>query len=419
MQKYFIWTVVLLTFVFRAVAWTQEQLKLVSQLNRQRELTTEERLKVLTEAWGLVKDTFYDPKLNGVPWDSVKSDFTPQFEAARTAGEVADLLRQLVATLHASHIGLLTHEEYIQTQHILPFFFERVNGRSFVSCVFEPKDGPTVPLRVGDELISVDGSDAKVLRLPSVTYLYPVLTNPYYGPAKSTAEVRIRRSGSELVVKVQRIRRFDDVRALCTKSLDGNIRYVRFLKFDSWTIPLNEISATLKTASASDALIIDLRNCVGGDGPVNSLLSGILIGSGKPMYATLKRGMASQDSEKAMAVSEKTDSPFTKPVAVLVNENTESEPEIFTAVMKEYKRVRVFGSTTRGAFNGWTEGTSLAFNAGILVIPVTRTVTAPGNEYEGRGVTPDTAVANTEQDFAAGRDAVLDAAIAYLRRSGD
>jgi C-terminal processing protease CtpA/Prc len=416
MQKYLIWTVVLLTFVFRAVAWTQEQPQLVSQPNRQRELTTEERLKVLTEAWGLVKDTFYDPKLNGVPWDSVKSEFTPQFEAARTAGEVADLLRQLVATLHASHIGLLTHEEYIQTQHILPFFFERVNGLSFVSYVFEPKDGSTVPLRVGDELISVDGSDAKVLRLPSVTSVYPVFTNPYYGPAGSTAALRIRRSGSELVVNVQRIRRFDDVRAMCTNSLDGNIQHVRFLKFDSGTVPLSDISALLKTVSAADALIIDLRNCVGGDDSVDSLLSGALIGSDMPLYASLKRGMTAQDSGKTTAFSRKTDSPFTKPVAVLVNGNTESEPEVFTAVMKEYKRVRVFGSTTRGAFNGASEATGLSFKSGILAIPVERVVTAAGNEYEGRGVTPDSAIANTEQDFAAGRDAVLDAAVAYLRR---
>ncbi len=81
-------------------------------------------------------------------------------------------------------------------------------------------------------------------------------------------------------------------------------------------------------------------------------------------------------SGMAMAVSGKTDSPFTKPVAVLVNENTESEPEIFTAIMKEYKRVSVFGSTTRGAFNGSTEGTGLSFKAGMLAIPIDRTVTA-------------------------------------------
>ena len=415
MRRCVISTVLLLTFGFRPLAWPQDNPKPVSQPDRQRELTTEQRLKVLNEVWELVKDNFYDPKMNGVAWEGVRSQFTPQFEAARTAGDVADLLKQLLSTLHASHIGLLTREEFVQTQNVLPFFFQRVADRSFVSYVFEPKDGSTVPLQIGDEIIGVDGSNANALRLPSVTFVYPVFTNPYYGAARSIAEVRIKRSGSELLMKVQRIKQFDDVRAMCTKIMDGNIRYVRFLKFDSWTVPLNEISAMLKTASASDALIIDLRNCVGGDGAVHSLLSGTLIGSDKPLYASLKRGVAFH-SGTAMAVSGKTDSPFTKPVAVLVNENTESEPEIFTAIMKEYKRVRVFGSTTRGAFNGSTEGTGLSFKAGMLAIPIDRTVTAAGNEYEGRGVTPDTAVANTVQDFAAGRDAVLDAAVAYLRR---
>lgn len=418
MRKCLIWTVLLLTFVFRPVAWTQDEPKRVSQPDRQRELTTEQRLKVLDEAWGLVKADFYDPKLNGVAWDSIKSQFTPQFEAARTAGEVADLLRQLLSTLRASHIGLLTREEYAQTRNGLPLFFERVGDRSFVSYVFEPKDGSLVPLRVGDEIISVDGVDARALRLPTVTYLNPVFTNPYYGPAQSIAEVRIRRLGSERVVKVRRTRLFDDVRALCTKSLDGNIRYIRFLKFDSETVPINDLAALLQTTSTSDALIIDLRNCAGGDAAVDLLLSGALIGSDKPMYASLKRGVAFP-SGMVMAVSARADSPFTKLVAVLVNDNTESEPEVFTAVMKEYKRVRVFGGKTRAAFNGASEGTGLSFKVGMVAIPVDRTVTAAGNEYEGRGVTPDTTVKNTEQDFAAGRDAVLDAAVAYLRRTSN
>ncbi len=68
MRNYLIRIAILLTFVFRPLAWPQDESKHISQPDRQRELTTEERLKVLNEAWELVRDNFYDPKLNGVAW---------------------------------------------------------------------------------------------------------------------------------------------------------------------------------------------------------------------------------------------------------------------------------------------------------------------------------------------------------------
>ncbi len=382
-----------------------------AQTGRSPELTLDQRREVFNQAWGLVNATFYDPGFNGVSWEGVKTKFAPRFDAVRTAGDVSDLVREMLATLRASHIGLLTREEFSYTQNGLPFFFERVGSRVFVSYVFQPKDGSAVPLRMGDEIVSVDNIEARFLRLPSVTHVDPVWTNPYYGPAMSAAHVRIRRAGRELMVGVQRRSRFDDVRTMSATGVDGGIRYVRFLKLNSQTISLEELAAVLKTAISADGIIVDLRNCVGGDGAINSMLSGVLLGPDKALYAEVRRRSTARD----MILSGKTDLRFTRPVAVLVNGNTESEPEIFTAVMKEYKRVRVFGSTTRGAFNGYTEGSALPYGAGIIAIPVTRTVTAMGNEYEGRGVVPDEAVAGTERDFAEGRDAVLEAALAYLR----
>jgi C-terminal processing protease CtpA/Prc len=98
-------------------------------------------------------------------------------------------------------------------------------------------------------------------------------------------------------------------------------------------------------------------------------------------------------------------------VVVLVNGQTASEPEMLTAALKEYGRVTVVGTRTRGAFNGFTEGMGLPDGAGILVVPIDRDVSPQGKEYEGVGVTPDVMAWNKARDYRMGRDRVLEAAL--------
>jgi carboxyl-terminal processing protease len=105
--------------------------------------------------------------------------------------------------------------------------------------------------------------------------------------------------------------------------------------------------------------------------------------------------------------------PFTKPVAVLVDELSMSTSEILAGGLKDLARARIFGTKTPGAAlpsrvdvlpNG--DGFQYAFANYIAV---------GGKPLEGLGVTPDVETPVTRAALLAGRDPAVDAAVSWIR----
>jgi carboxyl-terminal processing protease len=104
---------------------------------------------------------------------------------------------------------------------------------------------------------------------------------------------------------------------------------------------------------------------------------------------------------------------FTKPVFVLISEETGSAAEGFAWYMRERTHARLIGAQTAGALlssdrfdlgEGWS-----------VTIPVHGLWGPDGQDYGDRAVTPHEAIAPTREDLCAGRDPVLAAA---LQRAG-
>jgi C-terminal processing protease CtpA/Prc len=375
------------------------------------ELTHAQKQQVIDAVWRNVRDRFYDPGFRGVDWDEVHEKYLDRIDQTRTRTQLAQMIRNMVATLHNSHIGLLTEEEYRRTQNVLPFFFDSTSDHVFVSYVFRPRQpGVTVPLQFGDEIISVDEHVATELKLPSVTWLDPVMSNPYYGPAKSSAALRVRRGNTTLSVDVSRVRRFADVTPLSNVRLDDRTDYLRFLKMDKSAIAPDVLRLALNEALPYLAMIIDLRHCVGGDATVLDVVGGMLLGPGVELSRQVPRGASFSDKKVTVELTADFGAVYKGTVILLVDGNTESGPEALAAALQEYGRAKIVGERTRGAFNGYTEAVDLPFDAGILVVPVDKGISPHGKEYEGVGVVPDVLAENSVEDFRSGRDTVLETA---------
>jgi carboxyl-terminal processing protease len=380
------------------------------------ELTRAEKQQVLDVAWTSFHDLFYDTSFRGMNWDEVHQKYLSRIDKARTRQQLAALIREMIASLHNSHTGLLTGEEYKRTQNVLPFFFDSASGHIFVSYVFVPRQpGGRVPLQFGDEIINVDGRAATDLKLPSATWLDDVMSNPYYGPAKSTATVRIRRGNTSLSVAAPRVRRFADVMPLQVQKLDDEVVYLRFLKMDKEAIPAHELQVALSQTLPFMALIIDVRHCAGGDATIVDMVGGMLLGPGVELTTHVPRGASPTDQRSIVERTSDFGAHYRGKVVLLVDGNTESGPEMLAAALREYDRAVVVGDRTRGAFNGYTEGISLPFDVGILEVPINRSVSPQGKDYEGVGIPPDVASENSEMDFRTGRDVVIDAARHLLK----
>ena len=58
-------------------------------------------------AWRIVRDSHFDKTLNGVDWDAVAAELRPKAAAARTAGELRAVLRDMLGRLGQSHFAML------------------------------------------------------------------------------------------------------------------------------------------------------------------------------------------------------------------------------------------------------------------------------------------------------------------------
>jgi carboxyl-terminal processing protease len=108
--------------------------------------------------------------------------------------------------------------------------------------------------------------------------------------------------------------------------------------------------------------------------------------------------------------------PFTGPVAILTDEGTASTSEMVAAGLQEARRAVVIGDVTLGAV---LPSVIESLPGGAVMQYVVADFKTPGGVLlEGRGVLPDRRVVETRAALGAGRDPVLEAALAALKARG-
>ncbi len=78
------------------------------------------------QVWELVRDRFYDPRLNGLDWQEQRVRFRPDAAAARSREDAAVAINAMLAKLGASHTRYYTPEDpaYYQLADIFVFALE-------------------------------------------------------------------------------------------------------------------------------------------------------------------------------------------------------------------------------------------------------------------------------------------------------
>src|SRR5690606_25990103 len=99
-------------------------------------------------------------------------------------------------------------------------------------------------------------------------------------------------------------------------------------------------------------------------------------------------------------------------LAILVDSSSYSASEIFAGGMQAIHRARVFGTRTPG---GALPAVVERLPGGdVIQYAIGDFVTAAGDRIEGRGVVPDEVVVPRRDDLLAGRDPILEAALAWF-----
>jgi hypothetical protein len=178
----------------------------------------------------------------------------------------------------------------------------------------------------------------------------------------------------------------------------------------------NAIAAFFEKYHVADGFVIDIRDNIGGYSiPVKELAERFT--DKKRLYAISRLrspdNIYSYQEPEYWTIEPRSGKNISnRPVALLINENTQSAAELFTLMMKTLPNVTLIGDTTSGVFsdthisklpNGWEYRMSIR-----------KTTDSNDNSLEDIGIVPDILIENTRKDIDNGKDKVIEYAIKYL-----
>ena len=377
---------------------------------------TAANVKAFDEAWQEVRESFYDPKFKGLDWNAVGRKYRSL--AAEPQADVARIINDMLAQLHASHTGYYTPDEIAYydladifshglrrelekhfakgevAYHGVGMFTRVIDGRHFISGLFDGFPAAAAKLKVGDEIVTADGASFDPVK-------------SFAGKATSKVKLTIRREAGADPVTVEVVPQIVRPNEAFLTAMENGARLIekdghRLGYVHIWSYARRQYQELLEDLiegkfKEADALIWDLRDGWGGAQP-----DYLDIFNARSPSMTL----TGRDGESIV------NGRWRKPVILLINGGTRSGKEILAHGFKKYGYGEVVGTRSAGAVLAGRA--FLQSNGNLLLIAVTD-VAVDGERLEGVGVNPDHDVP-FDIRYAGGADPQLNAAIDILVR---
>lgn len=208
------------------------------------------------------------------------------------------------------------------------------------------------------------------------------------GAPKTPIDLTIVRKGLADPLKIHIIRDIITVQSVYTRTISGNILYIRVTSFDK-KVAADVKKAIKKYSGKSKGIILDLRNNPGGllDQAVD--LTDLFVDEGI-IVSQKGRNKADDMTYKATKSNTITD----LPLVVLVNEGSASASEIVSGALQDLKRAVIVGEKTFG--KGSVQVVMPITETEGIKLTVARYYLPSGRTIQAVGVTPDIEVAAGE-----------------------
>lgn len=251
-----------------------------------------------------------------------------------------------------------------------------------------------------DVIVAVDGERVSEIG-------YDTAVENVRGEENTTVTFIVLRNGKEQNLRAER--RTFEVTTVYSGMLEGQIGYIRITAFRENTVEQYKEALDGLTANGAKGLIFDVRDNGGG------LLSALeemldpLLPAGDIATATYQGGRT-----ETVVTSDAAE--LDLPMAVLINGDSASAAELFSASLRDFGKAKLIGTNTFG--KGVMQVTRRMDDGGGLTLTVATYQTVLSECYQGVGLPPDIEVeASEETDLTAmdpGTDPPLAAALSYL-----
>jgi carboxyl-terminal processing protease len=362
-----------------------------------------------------IKKNYYDPTLRGLDIDAHFKEAEAKLNQATTRDQLILIVAQTVLVLDDSHTSFVPPSRAAEVKY--GWEMKMVGDRAFIHAVKPKSDAEAIGLKVGDEVLAVDGFRPTRDNIWKMYYRYYALS-----PARSIRLVVLGPSDTksrELNVpsKIVRTANVTDWGKLFVQYLRErrDITHDRFAEVGKdlfiWqlsTFSTSEphIDEMMGKAMNFKTLIIDLRGNGGGYVKAMERLAGYFVDREVKIFDEKFR----KETKTSKAKFRGSDH-FKGNLFVLVDSESASASEVFARFIQIEKRGKVIGDRTAGAVmvSRFFEhqsgvGSVLYFGTSVTVADAVMT---DGKSLEKVGVIPDVIMIPDGADLAAKRDPML------------
>jgi tricorn protease len=376
----------------------------------------EEWKQILTDAWRLERDYFYDPNMHGVNWLQVKERYTKMLAGASSREELNVIIGEMIGELNSSHTyqgGGDLEKENMQSVGYLGVDYEPernfykikkiIRGAPWDAEARSPLDMPGVNIKEGNYLLAVNGEPLTTGQEPFAlfqglgdkTIELTYNSSPSFKGAKTVTVKAIKDEG--------RLRYLDWVETNRKRVDEETAGEVGYIYVPSTGIDgQNELMRQFNAQWNKKALIIDERFNSGGQIPDRFI------------------EVLNRTALAYWAVRDGTSNPWPPfanfgPKVMLINGWSGSGGDAFPDYFRKKGLGPLIGNRTWGGLIG-ISGVPDLIDGGTVTVPSFRMFNADGSWFkEGHGVDPDIIVDEDLALMAKGIDPQLERGITEIK----
>jgi tricorn protease len=363
------------------------------------------------EAGRLMRDHYWTPDMADVDWDGVLDRYRPLLDRIATRDELSEVFWESIGELGSSHAYETPPPVPVEPGRELGHLgadLERVGDRWRVARVLPaessvrgaraPLSAPGVAVRAGDEILAVDGRPVDPRLGPA-----PLLA----GAAGQPVELTVQPGGGGEVRRVvvlplegERVLRYQawvaDRRAAVHEASGGRVGYLHIpdMVANGWA----QLHRDLILEVAREGVVVDVRDNGGGH-------------TSELVLEKLARRVRGWDNNRTSPATTYPANAPRGPMVAVTNQHAGSDGDIVTAGFRLWDIGPVVGMRTWGGVIGIDGRYTLVDGTSVTQPRYALWFEGLGWGIENHGVDPDVVVDIAPQDWVAGRDPQLDAAV--------
>ncbi len=377
----------------------------------------EQQAQKFVEAARTLGDAFYHPTLKGLDWTLLTERYLELAKKTRTSAAFNRVGNFLFGELNGSHLGVrggpgfsttgprVGHLGILSTPTPQGHRVDRVLQDGPAQDILQPGDVITL---VNDAPVALDGNARDLdAALAGTSGAETLLTIDR--PEEGTIHRLITPTSSAGFRTLMYKHVIEARRARVDERSGGRLGYLHIRGMGLAQVKVFE-QDLYAAAHGKDGLLIDVRDN-GGGWTTDILLASLTA----PAHAyTVPRGADAGEAARMGAYprDRRLIYGYTRPITVLMNQNSFSNAEIFSHAIKTTGRGTLVGTTTHGGVI--STGSHRLIDGTTIRMPFRGWYLPDGTDMELNGAEPDVPVDRTPQDEIAGRDRQLEVAVDEL-----